>query len=335
MQERRTTVRVRHQEQVHYRASDALLPQAGRLLNLSERGVGLLTREAHRVGEQISLSFDGEHQGLTASGVVRWSQERPTRSSWYPLGLEWLPLEETARHRLETLLKDATPAASKTRVSFALSDGPAVRRLILLWCLVGCVIASPLCLWIWSLRHENQRLQTTIQQRDMLINGLEHHAQALQQELGAAKIQLTHTVSQVMRLDQQSQHLAGDVQRLTNDVAQVQQSYLQVREEREALMQRVLALEQQRLELARRLSSIPDLRVAIRDAVRARTEAQRAQRRAPLQARQETGPSQGGQGNRGYLVRGGQPTVSRSTVWIRVHEPETISGAPFLQSSQR
>jgi hypothetical protein len=59
------------------------------------------------------------------------------------------------------------------------------------------------------------------------------------------------------------------------------------------------------------------LDVAIREAIAART-----QHRPTVKALLGTGPQQTTEGNRGYLVREGRPTIKRSMVWIRVHEPE-------------
>ncbi len=91
MQERRTTIRIGQQCRTQYCSSEDLLPRDGRITDLSERGVGLLVREAHRIGEVLTVGFSlpGDRTTLTATGVVRWSNP-PQKGRWYPVGLDWI-----------------------------------------------------------------------------------------------------------------------------------------------------------------------------------------------------------------------------------------------------
>ena len=117
------------------------------------------------------------------------------------------------------------------------------------------------------------------------------------------------------------------MQQLTLDVQRAEESFTRVRAEREALMQRVLDLEQERLQLTQRLSSIPDLQLAIREAIAARREARRVQRRLRVQAKREAEYQRTQTGNHGYFIRDGRATVGRSTIWIRVHDPSALSAS--------
>ena len=65
--------------------------------------------------------------------------------------------------------------------------------------------------------------------------------------------------------------------------------------------------------------------LAIRDAVESRKQAQQAERLAMLKARRDEQERWLAQGNRGYLIRDGRPTIGRSTVWIRVRELESTA----------
>jgi len=75
--------------------------------------------------------------------------------------------------------------------------------------------------------------------------------------------------------------------------------------------------------MLKRFSSIGDLRLAIREAVEARKQARQASRLSRLATRRVSVDRQLADGNRGYLIRDGQPTVSAGTRWIRVHEPQS------------
>jgi len=174
------------------------------------------------------------------------------------------------------------------------------------------------------LSKKTRSLGEALEQRNAIFRYMEQREAALERELTFAKAQLTTASTAAASFGEQTQELQTEVGRLSGDVERFQASYVQLREEREQLMQRVMALEQQRLQLAARLSSIPDLRRAIREAVEARRRAQRQARAHTLLARAEAARQSTTEGNRGYLVRNGQPTAGRSTMWIRVHEPEPL-----------
>ena len=327
MQERRTTIRLSHRSAAQQCSSEDLLPQDGYLINISERGAGLLARRVYRDGERVTVSFalPRAREPLTATGVVRWS-DHSTVNRWNRSGLEWLPFEEPARERLHGFLQQIarSPAA---RVP--LTRRVSLLRVALSVGIIGGVLAAALLLlWVRSLREENQGLMTAVEQRNGVIDQLEREGARLTFELDTARANLASTASEVARLDQQTQNFGAALGQLAEDVARFQQSYVQVREEREQLMQRVLDLEQERASLATRLSSVEELRLAIRDAIDARKETQRAQRLLLARAQQEADQRRMADGNRGFLIRDGRPTAGRATLWIRVHEPEPSSSQP-------
>ena len=329
MQERRTTVRVAYPCRAQYCAADDLLPRDGRMVNLSERGAGLLVHEPRREGEQLTASFSlpGEHDPVTATGVVRWSAPSKT-GRWHALGLEWLPLEETTRNRLHTFLY--------TQKQAPVERGAASRSSS--WWLWGmwaaALIAAGIVIWLWgtTLQRESRRLREGVAQRNAVIVALQqreeqlaHRETVLQQELGTAKAHLASATGEMARLDQQAQWLTGDAQRLTQEVEWFQQSYAQVQQERTQLIQQVVSLEQERLQLVGRLSSLPELHVAIREAIEAHKQAEAEARRTHVRLLRSTDAGIRDGDNQGFVVRDGRPTLSRgsgSTMWIRVHEPE-------------
>lgn len=319
MQERRTTTRLSHCCRAQYCSSEDLLPRDGQITNLSERGVGLLVREAHRNGEMLSIGFSlpGAREPLTATGVVRWA-DTPRKGRWYPLGVDWLPLEEAARNRLQQFLA-ASPKPARDPAA------PAQRRRGLAFVIAGAAVllvaGFGALRGMWSLYAENRQLQAAVEEREHVIGQLEQEGTRLALELGTAKTHLAETASEVARLDQQTQGLGGQIERLSAEVDGVQTSYLQVREERERFMQQALELEQERASLASRLSSVEELRLAIEEAIAARREARQTERLAHLKARR-VADRELTSGNRGYLIKDGRPTIGLSTVWVRVHEPQ-------------
>ena len=334
MQERRATIRVSYPCRAHYCPSNDLLPRDGHLVNISERGAGLLTRETHRTGERITVSFalPGEDEPVTATGVVRWANPSGRQNRWQPHGLEWLPLEETARHRLSAFVNDRAKASPGQRVptlARARATGVSVEWIVIR---IGFVFGALLCVllgfWVMALQKQHRELTTAVQEGHATISHLEMQSAGRQRQLEQAQAGLATTTEEVLRLDQETRQLSTRVQQLGQGMEQAQRSYEQVTQEREGLMQRVLDLEQERMLLQHKLSSIPGLRRAIRDAIRTRRQVEHAQRRRLLEARRAESRAQLAAGNRGYVIRDGRSTVDRSTVWIRVHDPEPPLAAP-------
>jgi hypothetical protein len=357
MQERRTTIRIEHRAHAQYCPSEDLIPKDGRVLNLSERGAGLLLRDARRVGERLTLTLflPEETDVLTGTGVVRWSDTKARRGWWHSTGLEWLPFEDTDRHRLETFLcRHPQITAAGRGIASGVSSSTIMRSVLsagLVWMLAVGIVGIVWGLW---LNQQNRQLGDAIHQRNAVINQLEEQEQRLSLELGAANSRFAQTTQEVVRLDTQTRQLGSTLEGLTQELDRVQQSYAAAGNERDALIQRVLDLEQQkayserqrtlseserakleqeRSRLALRLSSLPELRLAIREAVKVRRQAQRAKRRLFIQQQREAERKALAAGNYGYLVREGIPTASRSTVWIRVHEPDAVASATPAASS--
>ena len=336
MQERRTTIRIGHRCRMQYCGSDDLLSRDGQLTNLSERGVGLRLRESHRSGERITISFalPGADDPLTATGVLRWGEPTSIRPRWYGAGLEWLPMEEATRNRLHAFLSSCAIPVSPPRSAVARSRGWSwsVRLAIAFLALTATVLGGMVVVRRFhALQHENLQFASALQQRDSTITQLAHDGARLQEELKVARTQLSSTAEKLQRVDERTQHLTGEVERLNRNAEAIQQSYLRVRQQREQLTQHLLELQQEnttlaqeRAHLAGRLSSLPELRPAIREAIEVRRHEAAVQRRARRQAKREAERDQAIGGNQGYLIREGRQTINQSTVWIRVHEPESL-----------
>ena len=344
MQERRATLRVPVRGRTQYCPAEDFLPRGGQLMNLSERGAGLMAKKAHQVGERITLSVQlpGESSDpMIATGVVRWCGSSRSRGRWWPLGLEWLPMEETTRHRLHRFLYTA---ANRPRAAQPAPHGaadPAVRYTLIG---LGAFAATLAALGVLALHRHDQELQALAAQRQAVIAQLQRREASLTSQLTDARQHLEETTGEVARLDQYAIALSGAMERLRQDVNSVQtsyvdlqQSYSTVRQERELLMQRVMDLEQERARLATRLASVQELRVAIQEAIQRRKEQDQATRLLEQEAQHAADAEQLSHGNRGYLVRGGRPTATGSTVWIRIHEPEAapLITAPALPDGAR
>ena len=316
MQERRTTIRIGQRCRTQYCSSEDLLPRDGRITDVSERGVGLLVREAHRIGEILTVGFSlpGDRTTLTATGVVRWSNP-PQKGRWYPVGLDWMQVEETTRNRLQQFLSRArnappppAPAAAPAR---------STRRTVVIIAIAIALLLIGGAVWLWgrSLQWENQQLQGVVEQRETVIGHLMLQGTQLRQALGTTKTYVAESIAEIVRLDQQTQKAGIQMDALTLQVERIQDSYTQVREERESLMQHVLNLEQDKVDLAKQLATLQALRVAVQDAVDARR----------ISFWRGVRPLDEGMldGNGGYLLRNGRSTFG-VTSRIRVHDLESF-----------
>lgn len=326
MQERRTTIRVDHPCRTQYCSADEALPKDGSLLNLSERGAGVLLREPRKGGERVTVNFPllGAEETLTTTGVVRWSGEHAQRGRWYPVGLEWLPLEETTAHLLHRLLVSSTQAAAarapigRGRV---FGRDPATRREVLQWGLLCGLFVAMLCGGVLlALQQDNWRLETVLHARNATVEHLGEQGARLQGELDTAIANLSATSEEVARLHEQAQALEGNAHQFSEEVARFQHSYAQLQRERSALIDRVLELEQERSIVSRRSVSLDELHVVIQETI-ARKQATRSLYSWVLPGTERDQWVKAG--NRGYLVQDGRSTASdRPSIQVRVHEPE-------------
>ncbi|MCI0562876.1 MAG: hypothetical protein MN733_30720, partial [Nitrososphaera sp.] len=223
-------------------------------------------------------------------------------------------------------------------VESAIKKEDAGRRIALIAgvCSALLLLASLLYFWVRSLQLENRQLELAVNQRDSIISQWKKEGEKLQQQLSEARLYLAETAGEVARLDLQAQTFGMAVDRLNSDVERFQDSYVQIRREREQLMERVVALEQERAFLSEKLSSVDQLQLAIREAVEVRKQAEETKRLLRMNAKRlEEGKRLAEEqqwlldGNRGFVVRDGSPTLGipsesadNSKLLIRVHDPE-------------
>lgn len=299
MQERRTTIRAPLRSRARYCASGDFFLRDGYLTNLSERGIGLWVREPHQASERLTASFllPRDQEPVTATGLVRWSDTHASTRGWYPLGVEWLPFEETARHRLRQFLSTSIRTSSPDPGS---SGRPAIRwaRVLGVGIGGGLLVGAVGTLWFLSISQPDAQLLQAIDARDTAIQELEEREARLREALRSVTTHLRVTSEEVGGLVQQTEALEGEAQQLQQDVAYAEEAHAALHEEREALMGRVLELEQARTARVQQSIPIKELQVAIREAID-----RRASVAQPLSAAGRRGRPHG---NQGYLVREGR-----------------------------
>jgi len=226
----------------------------------------------------VSVPLPGDGDPLTATGIIRWSEPQSANERWYPLGLEWLPLEETSRDRLHRFLySHAAPQAGRSSAKAArlLRAGPSVRRLTILISVILGMLAGVLgALRTLSIESANRQFERVIAQRNAIIQRLKAQDTSIQHGLEAAQGDIATASGTVSRLNAEATRFQADVQQLSQEVARFQESYGQVLGERKRLIEQALILQQERL-LRERQSRGPEaLRLAIREAIANRQAAE-------------------------------------------------------------
>lgn len=316
MQERRTSIRVPHAVAAQYCPSDDLLPRDGKLQDVSERGSRFLAREPRKLGDRITVTFPlgEEDEPLTVTGEVRWSAPS---GRWCATGLEWLTLDPAARYRLHSFLHARAQQAQAKRTVWGRPQAGPASGARLAGIAAGTVVVTALAFAAWSLHQTNAQLDAALEQRDAVIDQMEQRAAQLTTTLGAAHADLERATVEVARLDAQAQSLQTGAQELTSEIQRFQIAYAKTQRERSGLIDQILLLEQERMELSRRLSSLPELRLAIRDAIQARMRDDRLRPRARWASDESSE-----WGNRGYIVLNAQAaTPAASGLSITVHDP--------------
>ena len=315
MQERRTTIRVPYLSRTQYCPSDDFLSRDGRLTTLSERGAGMLARGPHQVGGQLTItcSLPGDGDLWTATGIIRWSEARSVNGRWHSLGVEWLPLEETARHRLQQFLYRRTSFAAVRSAASAprpLRAAPSVRRFALLVvAFIGVPAGILVAGWVMSLESDHRRFEFVIAERNAAIQRLQARETAMQRDLDTAAAYVSTTSSTVDQLDSQAKQFEAEVRQLSEDVARFQDSYGRVVRERAQLIEQVLVLQQERLLREQHANVAEELRLAIREAIASRYVP--VPELAPEVVLQEALPlwdagAPYDLGNHGYVIRDGR-----------------------------
>lgn len=247
MQERRTTVRCPCPGNAQYCAEDGGSPRDGRIVDVSERGLGVLLRESHNIGERLTVSFTlpGENQSITTTGTVCWSHEAPNRRRWHAVGLEWLPLQETDRFRVDTFLRERAPAPSSTgrqSLSPSRKNVPSIP-----WeavGILGLISACVLLLLSVILQLENSQLGDMVHRRNALITRMDQDSSRIGQALLRTRGELDGTMVTVSVLEDKSDRLEDRLHMLSEELERYQSAYANLREERESVQKESRAPEE-------------------------------------------------------------------------------------------
>jgi chromosome segregation ATPase len=326
MEERRATVRSGCSLPAEYAFSDSPIGHHGRITNLSVKGLGLLARQINGQGSPVRVHFTlpSEEQPLAVNGIIRWRQDHASKHGLSSVGIEFVEPDDTTRFCLQAFVagqvQQAKSAGQSRRIVSERPSGISSRVVTASGLLMAGLVVSGLLFWILMMRREMDALSQRLAERTTLATQLEARRGQLEETLRQSQAQAAVAVAEIERLQRQTAQLEEHIQWLSQNLGELTQAYQRVRDEREQLHQQIVQLEEQHKRFEERLGSVPELRSAMRQAIRAQQGLLRRERAQRIERLRERDHATLQQGNRGYVMQSGQSTLTSTRLSIRVHE---------------
>ena len=193
-----------------------------------------------------------------------------------------------------------------------------MRSRVVQFVLAGLIILLAVSIWrMVSVDQERKRLSAAYTQAQQTLQQLETERAHLNDELVGAHETIEKQTGDLANLQQELKDLGARLERTTTELTSLQREHEQLRQSNASL-----ATEKQQLEA--KLSSIKELKLAIRGVKRKMGEERRAAWQVHIQEMKVADTQRLASGNRGYLLRNGTPTAgSHATVKVHVLEPQS------------
>ena len=191
--------------------------------------------------------------------------------------------------------------------------------------LVGLAALAAISLWrTVSVEGERVRLAKAHAQLTQTVQQLEAEQTMLNQELGEARRTIDVQSGDLTGLRQELQTAQADLDRTITQLASIKRDVQDVQDQNNVLTDQLGAIMTEKEQLEAKLSSIKELKLAIREARHKIRQQRWAAWRARLQAHRHADADRLASGNRGYVVREGVPTLGASPrMLVHVLEPQT------------
>ncbi|MBI3087840.1 MAG: hypothetical protein HYY91_03020 [Candidatus Omnitrophica bacterium] len=195
------------------------------------------------------------------------------------------------------------------------------RPVVVWWLAGGLVVSSALAA---KFVFDKRRLATAYEQAKVSLAQLERERTHLSQELAQAKETMTDQAEEIGSLEQELNNLQSRFDLAEQEVWRLQTEQLALREANDGISRRLAAAVQDKQALEARLSSLKELKLAMQ-AVRRKLRDERWQAwLARIRVQRVHDQQQLANGNRGYVVRNGVPTLGEPTrLQVRVLDPQT------------
>lgn len=188
--------------------------------------------------------------------------------------------------------------------------------------IAGLAIVAIVSLWrAVAVEREKRRMADAYAQAQQLVKRLDAERASLHHELEDAHQTIDTKTKDFTGLQQQYQDIQARLEKTIGELASLQQQH-------EALRQQNASLATEKQQLEAKLSSLKELRLAMRDVKRKLWNERFAAWRAHIEAQKAADQERLAMGNHGYVIRGGASTFGSSEssgTKLRVHvlEPQS------------
>ena len=193
-------------------------------------------------------------------------------------------------------------------------------RLLLL---ILAVVAIASLGYAVSVGHQKRQIAASYTQAQQMVKELEQERSHLSGELSQAQQTIEGQTGNMAHLQTELQAVQERLQTTMTEIAALQHEHEHLRQENTSLSTQLSSVMTEKQQLEAKLSSLKELRLAMRDVKRKMWNESWAAWRARAQAMKEADQQRLAKGNRGYVVRQGASTLGASTrLHVHVLEPQ-------------
>jgi len=190
---------------------------------------------------------------------------------------------------------------------------------------IGLLVIVAGSLWrTVSVEQEKGRLAEEYTKAQQLVNELSQERAHLNQELVNTRQAVESQTGDIANLQQELKAVQDHLDRTLGEIASLQQEHAKLRSDNASLSTQLASLQLEKQQLEARLSSLKELKLAIRDVKRKMWERRWASWRERIEAQKRADQQALASGNRGFVVRNGASTLG-TTPQMHVHvlEPQS------------
>ncbi len=188
---------------------------------------------------------------------------------------------------------------------------------------LGLVLAASLWRTV-AVEREKRRIADAYKQAHQLAQQLGEERAHLNDELSQAKQTIEGQTSDISHFQNELQGLQTRLDTTMTELAALQREHEELRQSNASLATQLSSVSTEKQQLEQKLSSLKELKLAIRDVRRKMWDERLASWRAHIQAVKAADEERLATGNRGYLVHNGTPTLgSHTKMQVHVLEPQS------------
>jgi chromosome segregation ATPase len=190
--------------------------------------------------------------------------------------------------------------------------------------LAALVVATLVSLWrAVAVEREKRRIAQSYEEAQQIVDQLTDEQQRLHEELSSARETVESQAGDLANLRLELRGVQNRLDQTVVGLATLQREHDQLRQEQTSLVTELSAMSAEKQELERRLSSLNELRLAIREVKRKMSDERWAAWRAHIEQLKEADREALAKGNRGFVVHAGRSTIGASPrLHVHVLEPQ-------------